>query len=97
MKYILFLNKTWGVDFMLIRRLEREKIDYDYVSLFDEGHVDTELYTKYGVRSTPCLLILDNDEVSDKLNSTDEIIEYLKNVQNTKIPLGTEDQTLLGK
>jgi len=80
MKYILFLNKCWGVDFMLMRRLDREKIEYEYVSLVDETNLNKELYIKYGVKSTPCLLVLDNDSVSDTLKSTDEIVEFLKNV-----------------
>ena len=85
MKHILFLNKCYGVDFMLIRRLDKEGIEYDYVSLNDEGKVDKSLYTKYNVRSTPMLLVLDNDVESDRLKSTDEIVEYLKNVSNTEI------------
>jgi hypothetical protein len=70
---------------MLIRRLDKEGIEYDYVSLNDEGKVDKSLYTKYNVRSTPMLLVLDNDVESDRLKSTDEIVEYLKNVSNTEI------------
>ena len=78
--HILFLNKCWGVDFMLMKRLEREKIDYDYVSLFDEGKVNKNMYTKYKIKSTPILLILDSGVEYDKLSSTDEIVEFLKNV-----------------
>lgn len=77
MNHILFLNKSWGVDFMLIRKLEREKIEFSYVSL--AGDLDEQkLYTKYNVRSTPALLILDNGKESGRLTSTDEIVEYLK-------------------
>lgn len=85
MKHLLFLNKCWGVDFMLMRRLEREHIEYDYVSLYEEGKTDTASYLKYGVKSTPCLIVLDNDEVTDTLKSIDEIVEFLKNVSNTEI------------
>lgn len=81
MEHILFLNKSWGVDFMLIRKLEREKIEFEYVSL--AGDLDEKkLYTKYSVRSTPALLILDNGEESGRLTTTDEIVEYLKNINN---------------
>lgn len=84
MEHILFLNKTWGVDFMLIRKLEREKIEFEYISL--AGDLDEQkLYTKHKVRSTPLLLILDNGEESGRLTTTDEIIEYLKNVSNIEI------------
>jgi thioredoxin-related protein len=84
MKHILFLNKCWGVDFMLAKRLDREKIEYDYVSLQDEEKVDKELYKKYKVKSTPILLILDNEEEADRLSSIEEIVEYLKNISNTE-------------
>lgn len=84
MKHILFLNKSWGVDFMLIRKLERENIEFEYVSL--AGDLDEQkLYNKYKVRSTPALLILDNGEESGRLTTTDEIVEFLKNVSDIKI------------
>jgi hypothetical protein len=81
MSHILFLNKGWGVDFMLMRRLEKEKIEYLHVAMDSD---EDGLYKKYNVRSTPCLLVLDNDKVVDTLKSTDEIVEYLKNEQNTE-------------
>ena len=84
MKHILFLNRTWGVDHMLMKKLERENIEYTYVSMVDGSTEDKNIYRKYDIRSTPCLLVLDNDKVTDTLKSTDEIIEYLKNVQNTE-------------
>lgn len=73
---------------MLMRRLERENIQYSYVSISENTENANELHKKYGIKSTPILLILDKDEVSDKLSSIEEIIEYLKNVSNTEIPLG---------
>jgi thiol-disulfide isomerase/thioredoxin len=85
MDHILFLNKCWGVDFSLMKQLERAKIKYDYVSLYEEDKKDTDLYAKYQIRSTPLLLILDNGEESDRLSSLEEIVEYLKNVSDTKI------------
>lgn len=42
-------------------------------------------FKKHGIRTTPVLLILDKKEESDRLSSTDEIIEYLKNASNTEI------------
>ena len=88
MKHLLFLNKCWGVDFMLARQLDKDNIEYDYVSLFEEDKIDKKAYKKYGIRSTPVLLILDNEEVADRLSSVEEIVEYLKNVSNTEIFVG---------
>lgn len=86
MEYKLFLNKCWGVDFMLTRKLDNAKIPYDYISLYEEEHKDTDgLYKKHNVKSTPCLLTLDNGLETGRLKGIDEIVEYLKNVSNTKI------------
>jgi hypothetical protein len=84
MTHILFMNPKWGLDFLLVRKLEREKITYDYVTLF--GHEDkkelkkaTTLYKTHNVKSTPLLVVVDDDNVEvNRLSSTDEIIEYLK-------------------
>ncbi len=84
MKHILFLNKCWGVDFMLMKRLERENIEYEYVSLFEEEKTNKKIYKKYNVKSTPVLLVLDKENESDRLTSVEEIVEYLKNVSNTE-------------
>jgi hypothetical protein len=70
---------------MLARQLDRENIEYDYISLFEEDKMDGDAYKKYGIRSTPVLLILDKEEVADRLSSVEEIVEYFKNVSNTKI------------
>lgn len=69
---------------MLMKKLERENIEYTHISMVDGSTEDKNTYLKYGIRSTPCLLVLDNDKVVDTLKSTDEIIEYLKNEQNTE-------------
>jgi hypothetical protein len=80
---------------MLFRRLDSEGIPYDYISLYEEGKTDSDLYAKYKIKSTPVLIVIDNDEVSDRLSSINEIVDYLKNAQNTEIPIRPEEQTLL--
>lgn len=82
MKYKLFLNKCYGVDYMLVRKLEKEKIEYDYVSLFDEGKIDKESYLHYNIKSTPVLLTFyeNSEEVSGRLTNTDDIVEYFKQI-----------------
>ena len=73
---------------MLAKKLERENIEYDCVSLFDDDKVDKKLYKKYNVKSTPVLVVLDNGLETDRLSSIDEILKFLKqNVSNIKIPL----------
>lgn len=84
---------------MLARRLDREKLEYDYISLFDEGKVDRAQYLKYDVKSTPILLTFyESGEVCGQLSSSDDIIEYFKQIkdaQNFKISLGNPSQTFL--
>jgi hypothetical protein len=78
------MNPKWGVDFLLTKKMEKEKIQCDYVSLFNyEDKKEMKrvyaLYKKHNVKSTPVLVVLDEDETEvNRLSSTDEIIEYLK-------------------
>lgn len=78
------MNPRWGVDYMLKRKLDKAEIVYEAISAFGTAE-EKAIYTKYGVRSTPVLLVLDNDVVADKIVAVDEIVEYLKNVPNTEI------------
>ena len=78
MKFILFLNIWEGLGFMLNRKLIDANIEIDYLN--SKEHLED--FKKYNVRSTPVLVILDNDGAYDKLTSTEEILDYLKNVQD---------------
>jgi hypothetical protein len=87
MNHILFLNIWEGLGFMLNRKLIEADIEIDYLN--SKEHLED--FKKYKVRTTPVLVILDNDGGYDKLTSTEEILNYLKsNVQNTEVPVGTE-------
>ncbi len=86
MNHILFLNIWEGLGFMLNRKLIEADIEMDYLN--SKEHLED--FKKYNVRTTPVLVILDNDGGYDKLTSTEEILTYLKNVQNTEVPVGTE-------
>ena len=89
MNHILFLNIWEGLGFMLNRKLIEADIEIDYLN--SKEHLED--FKKYNVKTTPVLLILDNVVESDRLTSTDEIVEYLKNLeneQNTEVPVGTE-------
>ena len=82
--YKLFLNKCYGVDYMLMRKLEKEGIEYDYISHYEEGKADKELYKKYNIKSTPVLLTFfedDNEEVNGRLTNTDDIVEFFKQIK----------------
>jgi hypothetical protein len=85
MEYLLFMNPQWGVDFILKRKLENAELEYVHHSIFDGDKKTKKLYTKHGIKSTPVLLKLDKGEVVDKLVTTDEIVEFLKNESNKEI------------
>lgn len=87
MEKILFLNIWEGLGFMLNKKLIEADIEIDYLNSKDH----LEDFRKYNIRSTPVLVVLDNGEESDRLKSTEEILKYLKNEQNTKIPVGSEE------
>ena len=80
MKHILFLNEWEGLGFMLKRKLDREKIVVEYL----DSKSNAKDFKKYNIKTTPVLIILDKKEESDRITSTDEIVEYLKNVSNTE-------------
>lgn len=82
--YLLFLNDWEGLGYLLKKRIQKESLDIPYFNLKD----NLDEFRKYEIRSSPVLLILDKEEIADKLTSVEEIVEYLKNVSNTKIPLG---------
>lgn len=86
MTHILFLNEWEGLGFMLKRKLDREKIEVEFLNAKD----NPKEFKKYNIKTTPVLLTLDKKIEADRITSTDEIVEYLKNVSNTEIPVGTK-------
>ena len=70
---------------MLVRKLEKEGIQYEYSSLYEDDKLDPESYKKYGIKSTPVLITLDGENEADRLVSVDEIVEYLRNEQSTEV------------
>ena len=81
MKYILFLNVWEGLGFILNKKLIRENIEVEFLNSKD----NPKDFKKHNIKTTPVLIILDKKEEFGRLTSTDEIVEYLKNVQNTEI------------
>lgn len=78
MTHILFLNDWEGLGFMLKRKLHKESIEIDHLNSKDHF----KKFKQYDVKSTPILIILDNGVESNRLTTTDEIVEYLKNVSS---------------
>lgn len=80
MTTLLFLTPTYGVDFMLKRRLEAEKIEHEFISLVDveNSKENQKLYKKYDVKSTPVLIVLDKKEEVDRITGVEDIVKYLK-------------------
>lgn len=82
--YILFMNPCWGVDYTLKKKLEKENIPFEFVSMYGSKE-EKKLYKKHEIRLTPALLAFDKNTVVDKLVTVDEIVEFLKNASNKEI------------
>lgn len=74
--YKLFLNPNQGPDFMLRSKISKAGLEVDYLLLQD----NKEEYKKYGIRSTPKLLIFDNEGNYDTIVGMEEILKELKNL-----------------
>lgn len=59
---------------MLKRKLDDEKLQ---VSMIDMEE-DTDTFKKYGVRAVPTLLVLQDDEVLEKIQGTNDIFNKIK-------------------
>ena len=77
-KYLFFLNPAYGVDFVLRKKLERENLQFEYFSILDNEKKTKKLYEKHGIRLTPALVVLDNGVETDKLVTTEEILDYFR-------------------
>lgn len=83
--YLLFLNVWEGLGYVLDKKLSEYKIEAEWYNSKD----NLKEFRKYGIKSTPVLLALDNGEVSDRLCATDEIVEYFReDVSNNKTQVG---------
>lgn len=84
--YKLFLYPNHGPDYMLRSKISKAGLNVNYLLPTDHK----EEYKKYGIRSTPKLLIFDNEGNYDTIVGMEEILKELKNltkedesVQNT--------------
>lgn len=62
---------------MLKNRLKKEELEVEWIDFYDSPE-NKVLYKKYGVKMTPVLLKLDNEEVCDRIFGVNEIIKELK-------------------
>ena len=74
MKLLLATSKFCGPCHMLKRKLDDEKLQ---VSMIDMEE-DTDTFRKYGVRAVPTLLVLQDDNVLEKIQGTNEIFNKIK-------------------
>ena len=74
MEYKLFINPWEGLGFVLHKRLTTANLEFEYM----DSRTNLDEFRKYGVKSTPVLLILDNDGMDDKLVTVDEIVDFFQ-------------------
>lgn len=81
MNYILFLNPWEGLGYVLLKKLEKANIQFEYRTL----KTHPKDFDKYKIKSTPVLLVLDGKEISDRLCLVEEIHHFFKNVPDNKV------------
>lgn len=86
MEYLLFMDPKFGVDFVLKKKLDGEKLEYKFIPLKDDDKKSNlKTYKKYSVKTTPVLLKMQDGVVIEKVVTTDEIVSFFKNVPDKKI------------
>ena len=74
MKLILATSKFCGPCHLLKRKLQDDKLEVETIDMEE----DTDKFRHYGVRSVPRLLVIENDEVTETIQGSDEIIKRIK-------------------
>jgi glutaredoxin len=74
MKLILATSKFCGPCHILKRKLQDDNLEVETIDMEE----DTDKFRHYGVRSVPRLLIVENDEVTEVIQGSDEIIKKIK-------------------
>lgn len=73
-KIILVTSQTCGPCFVLRKRIKDEKIKVEE----KEYSENNDFFTKYEIRSVPRLLIMEDDEVVESVQGSDDIINRIK-------------------
>jgi len=74
MKLILATSKFCGPCALLKRKLQSDKLTVETIDMEE----DTDKFRQYGVRSVPRLLVVEDDEVTEVIQGSDEIIKKIK-------------------
>jgi glutaredoxin len=74
MKLILATSKFCGPCHLLKRKLQDDKLEVETIDMEE----DTDKFRHYSVRSVPRLLVIENDEVTETIQGSDEIIKRIK-------------------
>jgi glutaredoxin len=74
MKLILATSKFCGPCHLLKRKLQDDNLEVETIDMEE----NTDKFRHYGVRSVPRLLIVENDEVTETIQGSDEIIKRIK-------------------
>jgi glutaredoxin len=74
MKLILATSKFCGPCALLKRKLQDDKLEVETIDM--EEHTDK--FRHYGVRSVPRLLVVEDEEVTEVIQGSDDIIKKIK-------------------
>ena len=74
MKLILATSKFCGPCALLKRKLQDDNLEVETIDMEE----NTDKFRQYGVRSVPRLLIVENEEVTEVIQGSDEIIKKIK-------------------
>jgi glutaredoxin len=74
MKLILATSKFCGPCALLKRKLQDDNLEVETIDMEE----NTDKFRHYGVRSVPRLLIVENEEVTEVIQGSDEIIKTIK-------------------
>ena len=74
MKIILATSKFCGPCHILKRKLQDDKLEVETIDMEE----NTDKFRQYGVRSVPRLLVVEDDEVTEVIQGSDDIIKKIK-------------------
>jgi glutaredoxin len=74
MKLILATSKFCGPCHLIKRKLQDDNLEVEIIDMEE----NTDKFRQYGVRSVPRLLIVENEEVTEVIQGSDEIIKKIK-------------------
>ena len=73
-KLILASAKFCGPCSMLKSKIAKENLEVEIKQMEDE----IDFFKRHNIRSVPCLLVFNGNELVDKINGSDDILEKIK-------------------